>query len=115
MILAISSILSSKYLPHPEGPPCSLYLLVSLFPVSNLVFNFPDAIMFDSISRASSCILVRSIDLLSLNNRAKSGSKALAKVTFTTGWEGLTLAGILLYNLLNDPADYFRHEMRAEI
>jgi hypothetical protein len=57
--------------------------------------------MFDSISRASSCIFVRSVDLLSLNNREKLGSKAPAKVTFATGSEGLNLTRILLYNLLN--------------
>jgi hypothetical protein len=44
---------------------------------------------------------VRSTDILSLNNREKSGSKAPTKVTFAAGWEGLTSTGILLYNLLN--------------
>jgi hypothetical protein len=101
MILAISSIFCFGDLPDPEGPPCSLYLPISLFSISNLVFSFLDAIMLDSISRASSCMLVRSIDLLSLNNRVNLGSKYPAKVSFTTGCEGLTLVGILLYNLLN--------------
>jgi hypothetical protein len=44
---------------------------------------------------------VRSKDLLSLNNKEKLGSKAPTKFTFVAGWEGLTSAGILLYNLLN--------------
>jgi hypothetical protein len=60
-----------------------------------LFLSFPDAIIFESISKASSCILVRSTDLLSLNNREKSWSKAPAKVTFAAGWEGFTSAGIL--------------------
>jgi hypothetical protein len=33
------------------------------------------------------------VDLLSLKSRAKSESKAPAKVTFAAGWEGLTSPG----------------------
>ena len=57
--------------------------------------------MLDSISTASSCIRVKVDPRLSLKRRAKSGSKAPAKVNLAAGWEGLTLDGILLYSLLN--------------
>jgi hypothetical protein len=57
--------------------------------------------MLDSIYTVSSYIRVKVAPCLSLKRRAKSGSKAPAKVTFVAGWEGLTSAEILLYNLLN--------------
>jgi hypothetical protein len=97
----MSPILSSADLPDPEGPSCTLNHLVSLFSVSILAFIFSDAIMFDSISTTLSFILVRLAALLSLNSRAKSGSKSSVKVTFAASWEGLTSNEILLYNLLN--------------
>jgi hypothetical protein len=78
----------------PEGPACSLKRLVSRFLVYTLVFNLTEAIMLDSISTASSCIQVKVAPLLSLKRRAKSGSKAPAKVTLAGGWEGLTSAEI---------------------
>jgi hypothetical protein len=85
----------------PEGPACSLKRLVSQFPVSTLAFNLPEDIMLDLISTASSCIQVKVVPRLSLKRREKSGSKAPAKVTLATGWDGLTSARILLYSLLN--------------
>jgi hypothetical protein len=78
MTLAISSILSPVDFPDPEGPPCSLNFLFSLFTFFVFTLSFQDAIILDSISTASSCILGRSKDRLSLNNKAKSGSKAPA-------------------------------------
>jgi hypothetical protein len=99
--LAISFIFSSIDLLDPEGLACSLKRLVSLFPISVLAFKLPEAIMLDSISTTSSCIQVKVAACLSLKRRAKSGSKAPAKVTLAAGWEGLTSGGILLYSLLN--------------
>ena len=96
MTLAISSILSPTDFLDPKGPPCSLKFFFSLFIFSVFAFNFPDAIILDSISTASSCIFERSTDRLSLNNKAKSGSKAPAKVTLAAGCEGFTSAGIFL-------------------
>ena len=81
IILAISSIFSSEDLLDPEGLVRSLKRLVSLVPVSTSAFSFPDAIMFDSISMASSCIPVRVAELLSLRSKAKSGSKTPVNVT----------------------------------
>jgi hypothetical protein len=89
------------FFPEPEGPVCSLNHLGSLVPISTFVFNFPEAIIFDSISIVSSFILAKVVALLSLKSKAKSKSKAPAKVTFAVGCEGFTSAGILLLSLLN--------------
>jgi hypothetical protein len=97
----MSSILSSVDLLDPEGPACSLNHLVSLFPISILAFNFPNVIIFVFISITSSCILVMLEDLLSLNSKAKLGTKSPMKFIFAVGFEGLTSTGILLYSLLN--------------
>jgi hypothetical protein len=99
--LAIPSTLSSADMFDLEGPACSLKHLVSQFPVSNIDLSLPEAIILDSISTASSYIRFKLAPLHSRKRSAKASSKAPAKVTLATGWDGLTSTRILLYTLLN--------------
>jgi hypothetical protein len=98
IIIDISSILSSWLLLVPDVPTCSFCFLLylSLSPYSFLTLAFHDAIMLDSISMQSSCILVKVVDLLSLSNKEKSGLKEPTKVTFVSGCDYLTSKRILL-------------------
>jgi hypothetical protein len=73
------------FFPKLEGPACSLNLLGSLIPISIFVFKFLDAIIFYSISIASSCILAKVVYLLSLKIKEKYESKSPAKVTLAAG------------------------------
>jgi len=68
IILAILSILGSE---DDEGSP--LYLLLSA-----LTLSFSTAMMFDSTSRAASCISAKEAHHLSINSKQKKESKALA-------------------------------------
>jgi hypothetical protein len=59
------------------------------------------AIILDSTSMVASCIKLKVTNLLSLNNRENSASKALEKVILADVSVGLISSGILLYILLN--------------